>query len=211
LPADRGHDEKTVSLAAEIRVLGRQQVLLSYLIITLQMIGALSFVTYQVPLLAEITGVPPESAPLFLLLFGIGSIVGIFSGGRLADWKLMPSLIAILLLQVFFQATMLFAMHAPVPMAINMFLIGAAGFAFNSPVQSRILHAAHEAPNLAATLVSTAFNIGIAAGAFVGAAMLSAGIGYQYLPVVGILCSLAAAGVAALSWSLDYRQAPLPA
>jgi DHA1 family inner membrane transport protein len=211
LPPDRRHDDNPASLAAEIRVLGHQEVLLSYVIIVLQITGALAFVTYQVPLLATVTGVPAEGAPLFLLLFGLGSIVGIFAGGRLADWKLMPSLIGILLLQTCFLATMLLAMHTPVTMGINMFIAGAVGFAFNTPVQSRILHAAREAPNLAATLVSTAFNIGIAAGAFVGAAMLNAGIGYQYLPVVGIVCSLVATGVAALSWMLERRATLVPA
>ena len=37
--------------------------------------------------------------PWVLLLFGVGSTIGVFIGGRLADWKLMPSLIAIMVAQ----------------------------------------------------------------------------------------------------------------
>ena len=48
---------------------------------------------------------------------------------------------------------------------VSLFLWSALGSAFDAPVQARILEAAREAPNLAATLISTAFNIGIALGA----------------------------------------------
>ena len=207
LPSAKARHEHGVSVRTEFRALAHQQVYLSYLLIGLTMVGAISYATYQVPLLMGVTGIALTSTPLYLVIGGVGTICGIYAGGRLADWKLMPSLVAILLLQAVLYLIMLWTMHYPVLMAINMFLTGAAGFGFNSPVQSRILTAARAAPNLAATLVSTAFNIGIALGAFVGAVWIDHGLGYDRLPLVGIVCSLAAAGVAALSWSLDRRQA----
>ena len=56
-------------------------------------------------------------------------------------------------------------------------------------MQVRILSAAKDAPRLAATLVSTSYNIGIAAGAFLGAVLLNDGLGYDLLPTAGIVCS----------------------
>jgi DHA1 family inner membrane transport protein len=207
LPPGKTRHEHAASVRTEIAVLARQQILLSYLLIGIAMVGAISYATYQVPLLMNVTGIALSATPLFLVIAGVGTIIGIYVGGRLADWKLMPSLIGVLLAQAALYATMLVSMHFPVLMAINMFLTGAAGFGFNSQVQSRILTAAHEAPNLAATLISTAFNIGIALGALVGALWIDHGLGYEHLPLVGVVCALAAAGVAVVSWSLDRKSA----
>jgi DHA1 family inner membrane transport protein len=169
------------------------------------MVAALTFGTYQVPILINITGIDPSIVPLYLLLGGVGSVIGIFAGGRATDWRPMPSLIVTLLLQALFFGTMLFTMHDPILMAVNVFVSGVTGFAFSTPLQARVLHAAREAPNLASSLISTAFNIGIAGGAFLGAVLLNAGVSYAHLPAVGIFCGLAAALVASWSWMLERR------
>ena len=91
-------------------------------------------------------------------------------------------------------------------MMVSLFLWSALGSAFDAPVQARILEAAREAPNLAATLISTAFNIGIALGAWLGGLWIDAGLGYATLPLPGIVASLMAAGVAIVSWRLERRR-----
>jgi DHA1 family inner membrane transport protein len=55
----------------------------------------------------------------------------------------------------------------------------------------------------AATFIATTFNLGYAAGALIGAALLSAGFDYWSLPVVGILCGLGATGIVLISWRMD--------
>jgi MFS transporter, DHA1 family, inner membrane transport protein len=205
LPADQSQQASHTSVRTEIAALNHHQVYLSYLVIGLVMAGILAFATYQVPLMITVTGVAPERTPIFLLISGIGSIVGMYAGGRAADWKLMPSLMAMLLAQLAMTALMFLAMHGAATMAIGMFFFGAISWTMNAPLQSRILSAARAAPNLAATLISTAYNIGIALGAWVGAVWIDLGLGYQSLPVVGIGCSLAATVVATFSWALDRR------
>jgi DHA1 family inner membrane transport protein len=207
LPKTGGASGTKSSLRSEFRALKTQQIWLGYLIIAVLMTGILCFTTYQVPLLEQVTGIPIEWVPAYLLLAGAGSVGGVLVGGRLADWKLMPSLVGILLAQGLVQLAILAVLPSPGLMAVGMFVFGLIGFAFNAPMQSRILGAAAAAPNLAATLVSTAFNVGIAAGAWVGSAMLAAGLGYETLPMVSAACSFAAAGIAALSWSLDRSRA----
>lgn len=205
LPPTRDGEHVQTDVRNQLRALRHQQVLLSYLTIAIVMIAALTFGTYQVPILLNVTGVDPTIVPLYLLLGGVGSVIGIYAGGRATDWRPMPSLIVVLLLQALFFSTMLFAMHDPILMAVNIFVTGVTGFAFSTPLQARVLHAAREAPNLASSLISTAFNIGIAGGAFLGAVLLNAGVSYAHLPAVGIVCGLAAAGVAAWSWLLERR------
>jgi MFS transporter, DHA1 family, inner membrane transport protein len=208
LPRTRPDEHPTQPLASQFLALRHQQVWLSYLTITLVMIGALAFGTYQVPLMIEITKVDPAIIPIYLLLGGVGAVLGIYTGGQLTDWRPMPSLIVILLLQAVFYFTIAaYSAYDQVFMAINIFIVGLVGFAFSTPLQARVIHAASEAPNLASALISTAFNIGIAGGAFLGAVLLNAGISLGDLPAVGTVTALLAASVATISWMLEKREA----
>jgi DHA1 family inner membrane transport protein len=87
-----------------------------------------------------------------------------------------------------------------------MFVSSSIFWALNAPVQSRILNAARAAPHLASTLISTAYNIGIAGGAWAGGLWIENGLGYQTLPAIGVVCSFGAAAVATVSWTLDRRE-----
>jgi DHA1 family inner membrane transport protein len=140
---------------------------------------------------------------------GVGSVLGIYLGGRGTDWRPMPTLIGVLLLQALFYFTMLFAMHDKAWMTLNLLASSIAGFAFSTPLQARVLAAARAAPNLASSLISTAFNVGIAGGAFVGAMLLGAGASYADLPAVGCAASLLAAGTAGVSFWLERRRPAL--
>ncbi len=211
LPPTRVDDQKQASLADQFSELRHQQVWLSYITIALVMVGALSFGTFQVPIMLNITGLDPGIVPLYLLLGGVGSMLGIYLGGIATDWKPMPSLIVVLLLQSALFFTMLFAMHDQVAMTVNLLATSIVGFAFSTPLQARVITAARAAPNLASALISTAFNIGIAGGAFAGAMLLSAGVSYADIPIVGVIASLLAAGTAGLSYMLERRQKLLAA
>jgi DHA1 family inner membrane transport protein len=88
-----------------------------------------------------------------------------------------------------------------------LFVSSAFGFGFSTPIQVRVLNGAIAAPRMASTLVSTAYNVGIAAGAFLGASLLNAGIGYELLPAAGIVTGVLAAAIAAVSIRLAHRPA----
>jgi len=209
VPKTGAPGENAPSLGEQVRELRHQQVWLSYLTITFVMVGALTFGTYQVPIMEQVTGLSPSIVPFYLLIGGLGSVLGIYLGGRGTDWKPMPTLITVLLLQALFYFTMLFAMHDKVWMTVNLLISSILGFAFSTPLQTRVIAAAHSAPNLASALISTAFNIGIAAGAGIGAILLTSGIRYADLPAVGVITSLLAAATATLSFLLERRQLSL--
>ena len=86
-----------------------------------------------------------------------------------------------------------------------MFVWGFAFYFIAAPIQLRVVEAAREAPNLASTMIQSGFNPGNAIGPFVGAAALSAGLGYAILSLFGAL--LASAGLVIAVWSaaLDRR------
>ncbi|WP_137152779.1 MFS transporter [Devosia sp. FKR38] len=211
LPRSAGAASTTGSFVREFKALARQQIVTSLLIVVLAMIGQYSLFTYIAPLLREVTGLDVNIVPWVLLLYGVGSTIGVFIGGRLADWRLMPSLIGILSAQTLAFALIYLVSPFPIVMAVSIFLWGGVNFAFGSPVQSRVLAWAGDAPNLASSLIPTGFNIGIAIGALLGASVLERGFGYGALPLIGCVSLALAVAVAVVSYMLELRTPrPLP-
>lgn len=214
LPRNAAASTTSGSFLREFKVLARPPIIACLFIVVLVMIGQYSLFTYIAPLLTEVTGLDVGLIPWLLLLYGVGSTIGVFIGGRLADWRLMPSLITILALQAVMFTTLYFVSPYPMAMAVATILWGGVNFAFGSPVQSRVLAWAADAPNLVSALIPTGFNIGIAIGAVLGANLIDGGYGYGVLPLIGAVCSALAAGIAILSAVWDRStgaQPPLPA
>lgn len=210
LPRQAASETTSGSFMREFKVLGRQQIVTSLFIVILVMIGQYSLFTYITPLLTNVTGIETGTVPWLLLLYGVGSTIGVFIGGRLADWKLMPSLVAILALQSAIFVTLYVVSPYPLVMAVVTIIWGGVNFAFGSPVQSRVLAWAADAPNLASALIPTGFNIGIAIGAILGAGVIESGLGYGFLPLIGGVCSALAAGIAVVSGLLDRSRGAMP-
>ena len=116
LPKVQEKAEAIPSWRAQIGVLFRHQISLSYLTLFTLLIGVLAFVTFQVPFLITMTGVPEASTPPYLFAYGLGAIIGIFVGGRLSDWKLMPAMLGSTIAYVAISAITLVAMHSPIAM-----------------------------------------------------------------------------------------------
>ena len=206
LPRDTAPGGARGSFLAELRVIGREPVYSSLLVIALQTIGQFAVFTYIAPLLTNISGLSIDTVPLLLVIFGLGSTIGVLIGGRLADWNLMATLIGILAAQVVMYALMVVFVASPWPMAALVMVWGALAFAFGSPVQSRILANTRDSPLLASSLIPSAFNVSIAGGAWLGGAMIDRNISYAALPWIGVVASALALGVAV--WSAARARAP---
>lgn len=214
LPRTAGTSNRPAGLAREVRVLARQQVWTSLILMLMLMIGQFGLFTYITPTLLEVTGLDEGLVPWVLLLNGVGATIGVFLGGKLADWKLMPSLIAMLFLQAVTLAVIYAVSPYPVPMIVAIVIWGGLNFAIGTPIQTRILTWTADASNLASSLIPSGFNVGIALAASLGAAMLNAGYGYRSLPVVGAIAMLVAVAVALTSHVSEWRSKaapPLPA
>ena len=193
------------SSAAQFRAVLQFPVLIGYAIIALAMTAFFIPVTFIVPILTEVTGISVGAVPWLLFVSGLGGIGGNLIGGRLGDWKPLPALVAIFLLETVLYALGLIAVYDAVAMTIVFFLWSLIGFSFSAPVQARILSAVREAPNLGSTLISTAYNIGIAAGAWLGGVALINGSGYAQLPGIGAIF-LAVALMLVVFWLMVERR-----
>lgn len=210
IPQTKSAPQQPGHLGKEVRVLGRQQVWTSLIMMLALMIGQMVPFTYITPLLREVTGLDTMVIPWVLLLNGVGATLGVFIGGRLSDWKLMPSLIALLAIQAVTLAVLYMVSPYPVAMTVTIFVWGALNFAIGTPIQARILMWTADAPSLASSLIPSGFNIGIAIAAVVGAALLEGGYGYRSLPVLGAFALVLACVVAIFSALGERRSGAIP-
>lgn len=197
------------NIIREFAVLKRPQVLLTMMMSVLASASLFSVFTYIAPLLRDVTGFTPHTVTYVLLLFGVGITIGNLLGGRLADWRLMPSLMASFVgLTVVLVAFVFLSPFAAAAVA-TVFIWGILVFAVVPPIQMRVVDAAVGAPNLASTLNQGAFNLGNAAGAWIGGAAITVGIGYAELPWVGAALAVGALGLCVVSQSLERRDGGL--
>lgn len=193
-------EQKGRGIPSEIAVLGKLQVWLAMLISALASGSLFAVFTYIKPILTDVSGISTSMVTWVLLLFGAGMTVGNIIGGKLADWKLMPTVIGTLVAVVVTHVVLAEVSSSHVAAIVVIFLWGVLTFVIVPPLQMRVVETADEAPNLAATLNQGAFNVGNAAGAWIGGAALTWGVSYQELPFVG--AALAAIGLVVALWSL---------
>lgn len=199
----RVENRSEVSLGQQVRALLQPKLLLVLLIGALGCSSLFAVFTYITPILTDITGISEKAVSWVLVLFGVGVTVGNIVGGKLADWKLLPSLLVNFAVLAGILA--LFAVTDKVPAAavVTVFIWGVAAFGILPGLQLRIMNLAKEAPELAATSTHSALNLGNASGAFIGGAVITHW-GLAKLPLVG--AGLTAAGLVLLAVSYVYER-----
>jgi DHA1 family inner membrane transport protein len=192
-----------IGILREFHALGKPQVVLAMLISVVSSASLFSVFTYIAPMLEGVTHLSPNAVSWLLLLFGVGITAGNFLGGRLADWRLMPSVAGVQLALIATLGLLTMTVHTAVPVSLTLLLWGVLSFAVATPLQMRVLDAAPEAPNLVATLNQGAFNLGNASGAWFGGLAIGAGVGFATLPWLGAALSAAALGLTFLAMALE--------
>lgn len=179
--------------ATELGALRRPQVLLTLLVGAIGFGGMFAVYTYITTTLTSVAGMSAGLVPIVLMLFGVGMVVGNIVGGVLADRGVDRAIYASMIGMAVILAVFVAAAHNPYTAAIGAFLVGATGASLAPGLQTRLMDVAHEAQTLAAALNHAALNIANAAGAWLGGAVIAAGLGYTAPAMVG--AGLAVVGV----------------
>lgn len=195
-----------VNFLREAASIGSTQVVLAMAISVLASASLFSVFTYIAPMMQDVTRLSGHAITVMLLIFGVGLTIGNFVGGRLGDWKLMPSVIGIFLLLIPTLALLSLTSHAMLPAAVTLFVWGALVFALVSPLQMRVVTEASAAPNLASTVNQGAFNLGNAIGAWIGGVGITWGVAYDQLPWIGVSLAVVALALTLVSWRIDVRR-----
>jgi DHA1 family inner membrane transport protein len=173
------------SLSAELRVLGRPQVLLSMSVAVFGSGGMFAMYSYISPLLVQVSGFGTDVVPALLMVFGLGMTAGSLLAGRLASRTTTSAICAFLSLSALLLSLFSLTAHIKALVPVTLFLVGVFGFALIPALQTRIIQVASQAPVLASAAIHSGFNTANALGAVAGGAVISAGFGYTSPSMVG--------------------------
>ena len=175
----------------EMRAMLHPQTLLAMAITAVGFAGVFTVFTYITPILEDQSGLSPHWVSFVLVLMGIAATIGLNIGGKLADIKLLPtiagSLLGMALLSILFAWTMQYT----IPSILTAFTWILVGFAVGPGLQNNAMKRAGNAPLMASTMNQSAFNLGNAAGAFLGGAVIHFNFGLQMVPIAGAVVAIA--------------------
>ena len=205
VPKQASHGERTSNVREELRAVMRPQVLLGLLITVLGWVGVFAVFTYIEPILTKVTGFAQEAVSPILFAFGGGMVLGNYVGGKLADRKLMATLLGTLAFLMVVLAGMTLAIHSKSAVILFVGLLGVGAFATVAPLQLWVLQKAGGGQTLASSLNIGAFNLGNAIGAWIGGLVIERGPGFNAVPLFAALVAGSAIIVALFSRWLDQR------
>ena len=166
------------NLRQEIGLFRRPQVWVSATVSVLTFGGVIGAFTYIAFTLTEVSNFPSSAVPWLLVLFGVGTFIGNFIGGKLADRAPVRSLTLLLALNTVVLGAFALTAHSQVMTIVLLFLMGAVGLATAPGLQLRMMEHAQDAPTMASGANIAALNVGNALGAWLGGLGLAAGLGY---------------------------------
>ena len=183
------------SLRQDLRIFRKSCLWLALAITAIGTGGFFAWFSYITPLLTEVSRFQAGTIPLIMTVVGVGMTTGVLFGGKLAD-KVAPLPAILILLTT--MAALLFlngVMTTSQPaMLVLAFATGANALALGPPIQMLLIEHSKEAEMLGSSLGQSGFNIGNAAGAFLGGIPLT--LGYSYVSAQWVASGLALLGVA---------------
>jgi DHA1 family inner membrane transport protein len=161
----------------------------------LSVTGLFSAFTYTAVFLTDVTGVPAAAISLVLLARGVADFIGISAGGVATDRHQRLAILVPLVLLTGSMLGLYLVAEAPLAVTAMLALSGFAMGALTPALSNRVLEVAPGSSDIASAGNSAAFNVGIAAGSFLGALVLPA-FGVRSTALVAGLAAAAALAVA---------------
>jgi MFS transporter, DHA1 family, inner membrane transport protein len=196
----------TPNLRGEMHAFRNRQIWLALGIATFGGGGMFATFSYITPMMTHIAGYAESSVTPLLVLFGLGMTAGNLYGARLADRSLRTALFAGISAEIVVALLFLVTSHNEITAAATIFLFPAAGMMMLPALQTKIIGLAGGAPNLAAASIHSAFNIANSLGAWLGGAVIAAGLGYNAPNAVA--AGLAAVGMILVLISVQLARPP---
>jgi len=197
--------DPTASLRAELAAFTNPRLWMALATTALGFGGLFAAFTYVAPMMIDVAGFPAGAVTWIVLVFGAGAVVGNLAGAKAADRAVVPSVLVLLALLAVGLAAFTITAASPVLAVVTLAAIGIVGFATVPGLQMQVLDAAGSAGTLASAANISAFNLGNAAGAWLGGLTIAAGLGLTSPNWVGALMVAAGLTVALIAAATDRR------
>ncbi|WLR93596.1 MFS transporter [Shinella zoogloeoides] len=213
LPANLRREEPA-GLMEQVRVLGSGRLLIVFAMTALGYGGTFVTFTFLSPLLQEITGFAESTVSLVLVLYGAAIALGNVVGGKAANRDPVKALVVLFALQALVLVLFTFTAPSPVLALVTLAALGFLSFANVPGLQLYVVDMAKRhrpaGVDVASALNIAAFNLGIAAGAWIGGLTVASPLGLGATPFVGAILVAGALGLTLLSGALDRRERGQP-
>ncbi|MEU0693176.1 Cmx/CmrA family chloramphenicol efflux MFS transporter [Streptomyces niveus] len=198
------------SVREELRSLTGRRVLLTLLTMALVQGATFCAFSYLEPLATRVTGLGAGWVPALLALFGAGSLVGVTLSGRVADARRSTLVAAGMASLALGWIALALSAVSPVATITLVFVQGMLAFGTGSAMISQVFQLASGAPTLAGSFATSAFNIGAAAGPWLGGLTIDAGLGFRspvWVSAALMALALTTAAVTRLACPLSLTKA----
>ena len=200
------------TIGDQVRVLGSGRLLIVFAMTALGYGGTFVAFTFLASILEQVTGFHASSVSLILVLYGIAIAIGNVAGGRLANRDPVRALVWLFAAQALVLVVFGFTAVSPWLTIPTLAALGFLSFANVPGLQMYVVQLAGvvrpAAVDVASALNIAAFNLGIAAGAWVGGLVVASSLGLGATPWIGAIFVVAALVLTLWSGALD-RRSPL--
>ncbi|GGP04525.1 MFS transporter [Nonomuraea glycinis] len=188
-------------LRRELTALRRPRLLQVLLLGALVNAATFGTFTFLAPIVTDVPGLDPLWVSVVLVLFGLGSFVGVTVAGRLSDQR--PGVVVAVGGPLLLGGWVTLGLTAsdPIALLILAFTQGALSFGLGSTLIARVLYEAAEAPTMAGSYATAALNVGATAGPVIAAATL-----HTWSADLGPVWTSSALVAVALLLALPFRQ-----
>jgi DHA1 family inner membrane transport protein len=179
---------------------------LTVVVVSLAATGSFVSFTYVTPFLTQVSRFSLGALSLILLFRGLAGIAGVVMGGRMADWNPWIAMGIPVAVQTLALCALYVAGTNPVVAIVMVSLAGLSFAAMTTALAGQLLRVAPGTVDMASAGTSTAVNVGITVGAFIGSLLLP-GFGVRSTALAGGLFSIAA--LVAVSGEFLLRSHPV--
>ncbi|NYI75716.1 Cmx/CmrA family chloramphenicol efflux MFS transporter [Nocardioides panzhihuensis] len=160
-------------LRAELGQLRSHRLLLAMALGALVNGGTFAAFTFLAPVVTETAGLEDAWISVVLVMFGLGSFLGVTVAGRLSDTR--PGLVLAIGGPLLLAGWIALALAAsnPVLLVVLALVLGMLSFGVGSTLIAQVLYAASGAPTMGGSYATAALNLGAAAGPILGALALT--------------------------------------
>ena len=180
-------------------ILKRPALLQLYFLTVVTVLGHFTVYSYIAPILQADGGYGPTDTVLFLFVFGISGIIGTLITTKVVD-KHVSATLTVPLIIIAASLFLLFPACSTYPSTILLLVVwGAAMTSVMLAFQTVLLTVAPDAADIATSIYSGIFNVGIGGGAFVGS-LISQHWGFHPLTFAGGSMVVITAGFCLILW-----------